>query len=235
MASRDFRSKATVKLGKEEFHAGQSFSPGRLPTHRQVMERMIFHQLPSGPSKNLATPSKDEAAFVVAEELTDHWIRCNVYTMTNANTKSAVLRLYSKLRSLTSATRRWGRISGGSGRWDILQGLGEGIWHPGEGRERHKEARAGWRRLKKSRLSTWTKFAESGSSSVTCLMTRSGREDHPLQHWRWVGRRPGLNDLRSWNSSFSSLTVAPYRRLLDAIFANFPAKYSKLSTLSSKN
>ena len=53
----------------------------------------------------MATPSKNEAAFSVAEELTDHWIRCNVYTMTKANTKSAVLKLYNKFRTLTNTTR----------------------------------------------------------------------------------------------------------------------------------
>ena len=62
---RGFRSGPTVKQGKEEFHACQSFNPGLLPTHRLVLERMIVHLLPSGPAKNLATPSKDEAAFTV--------------------------------------------------------------------------------------------------------------------------------------------------------------------------
>ena len=72
MASRSYRSGATVKLGQEEFHGHQSFSPGLLPSHCHVLERVIFHLLLSGPSKNLASPSKDEAAFAVAEELTDH-------------------------------------------------------------------------------------------------------------------------------------------------------------------
>ena len=66
-ASRGLRSGSgpTVKQGKEEFHACQSFNPGLLPTHHHVLEMMTFRLLPSGPSKNLATPSKDEAAFAV--------------------------------------------------------------------------------------------------------------------------------------------------------------------------
>ena len=40
MASRSLRYGASVKLGKEEFHAHKSFSPGLLLTHRQVLERI---------------------------------------------------------------------------------------------------------------------------------------------------------------------------------------------------
>ena len=65
MASRGFRSGPTAKQGKEEFHACQSFNPGLRTSHRHVLESMIFHLLPFGPLKNLATPSKDEASFAV--------------------------------------------------------------------------------------------------------------------------------------------------------------------------
>ena len=72
-----------------------------------------------GPSKNFATPSKDEAAFAVTEELTDHWIRCNVYTMTKTNTKSTVLRLYNFI-AFTNNTMARRTESGGSGWWTNL-------------------------------------------------------------------------------------------------------------------
>ena len=65
MASISLCSGTTVKLGPEEFCARESFSPGLLPTKRQVLEMMIFYLLPTGPTKNLATSTKEEAALAV--------------------------------------------------------------------------------------------------------------------------------------------------------------------------
>ena len=89
-----------MKLGKEEFIARQSFTRGVLPSKREVVERMLFLLMPSGPSKTERTPQIDEAAFLVAKDLSDHWVHCNVYPMTTTNICKAVKRLYDDFRKL---------------------------------------------------------------------------------------------------------------------------------------
>lgn len=95
-----------MKLGKEEFTTRESFTPWLLPTKREVVERMLFHLMPSGPSKTERTCTKDEAAFLVAKELSDHWVQCNVYPMTTTNICKAVRKLYDEFRGLSRSSSK---------------------------------------------------------------------------------------------------------------------------------
>ena len=72
------RSSGQKSLGDVTFTAKLSFSPGLLPTQREVIEVMLFHLLPS-PGRVQKT--RLEAASVVAAGLMEHWIFQNVYTI----------------------------------------------------------------------------------------------------------------------------------------------------------
>ena len=95
MASRSIWSGAAVELGQQGFHARQSFTVQVFSNPSSDAGEDDLPPATFWPFEGLVTPSEDKAAFVVAEELTDNWIRRNAYTMTKANAKSAVLKLYN--------------------------------------------------------------------------------------------------------------------------------------------
>ena len=72
------RSSGQKILEEVTFLVKLSFSPGLLPTMKEVIEVMLFHLLPSPGRRQL---SKAEASAVVAGALMEHWIFQNVYTI----------------------------------------------------------------------------------------------------------------------------------------------------------
>ena len=72
------RSSGQKTLGNETFIAKPHFTPGQLPSQKEVIEVMLFHLLPAVPGRQ--TMSRDEASSVVAGGLVEHWVFQNIYT-----------------------------------------------------------------------------------------------------------------------------------------------------------
>ena len=72
------RSSGQKTLSDVIFTAKLSFSPGLLPTQREVIEVMLFHLLPT-PGRRQQT--RVEVASIVAAGLMEHWTFQNVYTI----------------------------------------------------------------------------------------------------------------------------------------------------------
>ena len=89
------RSKSTVaskKLhGGEAFQSSDNFPSGILPTKRQVIERMLsFNHF-----------RKLDTARIVAKELHDRWVWCNVYSLHELTIAQRVQQLMVEFSDLT--------------------------------------------------------------------------------------------------------------------------------------
>ena len=89
------RSKSTVaskKLhGGEVFQSSDNFPSGILPTKRQVIERMLsFNHF-----------KKLDTARIVAKELHDKWVWCNVYSLHELTIAQRVQQLMVEFSDLT--------------------------------------------------------------------------------------------------------------------------------------
>ena len=73
----NLRSATVQELAGASFFARDSFSPGLLPTSREVIEMMVHHLMPRG--KGYLQKTKEEAAIMVSGLLSEHWIWCNIY------------------------------------------------------------------------------------------------------------------------------------------------------------
>ena len=85
------RSATVQLLGDESFYSRDSFSPGLLPTGREVIEMMVHLLMPRG--KGHHQNSKQEAALMTAGLLSEHWLWCNVYPKHLKNITASVLKL----------------------------------------------------------------------------------------------------------------------------------------------
>ena len=90
-------------LGEVTFVAKTSFSPGLLPTMREVLEVMLFHLLPSPGRRQM---SKGEAAGVVADGLREHWIFQNIYTIQKVRISKKVMDLYEEFTALSHTSQK---------------------------------------------------------------------------------------------------------------------------------
>lgn len=95
------RSKWSMCLGPITIHARETFTSSKLPTKREVLERMIWFLVPR-PKGSFIRMSKDWAALQVAEELCEHWTWCNVYPKHPKNVAKMVLVLYDEFKKLQS-------------------------------------------------------------------------------------------------------------------------------------
>ena len=84
------RKESRVVLpGGGNMYGREQFSNGLLPSKREIIERMIFHLLSKTKSM-----TRQEAADLVADELIQHWVFCNVYTKARSNVSIAIKALY---------------------------------------------------------------------------------------------------------------------------------------------
>ena len=91
------RSGNQRNLGNVIFVARSSFSPGLLPTVKEVLEVMLFHLLHR---KGVQSMSTVDAANLVAMGLSDHWVRLNVYTINYRNIAPKIVKLYGEFMAL---------------------------------------------------------------------------------------------------------------------------------------
>ena len=95
---RELRSLAFKEIAGEKYVEKFNFAPGLLPVERDVIEMMVYQLNPNRAGR--AGYTKEQAAQTVADGLIDHWIWCNVYTLTNNNVQTKVLKLYKEFQGL---------------------------------------------------------------------------------------------------------------------------------------
>ena len=91
------RSGNQRRLGDVIFVARSFFSPGLLPSVKEVLEVMLFHLLHR---KGVQSMSTVDAASLVAMGLSDHWVRQNVYTINYRNIAPKIVKLYGEFMAL---------------------------------------------------------------------------------------------------------------------------------------
>ena len=65
---------------------------------KDVLEIMVYHTSPVRAGKKQLT--KEDAAMLVADGLIDHWVWCNVYTLSRNPVITKILKLYAEFTSL---------------------------------------------------------------------------------------------------------------------------------------
>ncbi len=92
------RSQTKKTLGDVEYTERADFTHGKLPTSREVLENMLYLLCPKRAGQD--QHSRDAAAGILAEILQEHWLFCNIYTLTRKAVKSRILDLYSQFITL---------------------------------------------------------------------------------------------------------------------------------------
>ena len=105
------RSKWSMSLGSVLIHARDGFTSSKLPTKREIVERVIWFLVPRPKGSYLST-SQDWVAQQMAEELCEHWIWCNLYPKHPKNVAKMILSIYQDFRKLKSypkarMTEKW--------------------------------------------------------------------------------------------------------------------------------
>ena len=105
------RSKWSMDLGPYTLHAREIFTSSKLPSKREVIERMIWFLVPR-PKGSFIKITKDWAAMKVAEELCEHWVFCNVYPKHIKNVQKDILSIYADFKYLQGCpkvrmTEKW--------------------------------------------------------------------------------------------------------------------------------
>lgn len=97
------RSSGQKTLGDVTFVARTTFTPGLLPTMKEVLEVMVYHLLPSPGRRQM---SKGEAAGVVAGGLREQWIFQNIYTIQKMHIIKKVAHLYDEFTALNHTAQK---------------------------------------------------------------------------------------------------------------------------------
>ena len=107
------RSKWSMSLGPMTIKARGAFTSSKLPSKREVLERMIWFMVPR-PKGSLitTTKSKESAAMQVTDELCEHWVWSNVYPKHPKNVEKQVMSLYEEFKNLqkypqAKMTEKW--------------------------------------------------------------------------------------------------------------------------------
>ena len=102
----NLRSATVQNLAGFDFYAKDSFTPGLLPTGREIIEMMVHHLMPRG--KGYTQKNKQGAAEMISGLLSEHWIWCNIYPKSMVSIAKSVLNLYDNFKNLryTSKARQ---------------------------------------------------------------------------------------------------------------------------------
>ena len=107
------RSKWSMSLGQKTIKARETFTSSKLPSMREVLERMIWFMVPRPKgSFNSTIKSKESAAMQVTDELCEHWVWSNVYPKHPKNVEKQVISLYNEFKNLqkypqAKMTEKW--------------------------------------------------------------------------------------------------------------------------------
>jgi hypothetical protein len=89
---RELRSLTSKELAGVKYTEKFNFNNGLLPAEKDVLEMMLYHLSPIRAVR--AQLSKDGAADMVADGLIDHWVWCNVYTLSRHAVRKKIIKLY---------------------------------------------------------------------------------------------------------------------------------------------
>ena len=107
---RELRSLTSKELAGVKYTEKFDFNNGLLPTEKDVLEMMLYHLSPIRAGR--AQLSKDGAADMVADGLIDHWVWCNVYTLSRHAVRKNIIKLYDEFMYLVRTrpalrTEKW--------------------------------------------------------------------------------------------------------------------------------
>jgi hypothetical protein len=102
---RELRSLAFKEIAGDKYVEKFNFAPGLLPLEKDVLELMVYHLNSNRAGRTQL--SKEQAAQTVAGGLIDHWIWCNVYTLTHNNVQTKILKLYKEFQGLVQTRTKW--------------------------------------------------------------------------------------------------------------------------------
>ena len=91
------RSKVIKTLHETVYTEASDLPRGVLPTKKQVIECMMYLLRPSRAGK--LQRSKEDAAQLLSSALKDHWLYCNIYTITKNNIYNKILKLYKTFQT----------------------------------------------------------------------------------------------------------------------------------------
>ena len=86
------RSKSKKTLGGIDYFEAPEFPSGKLPTKRDIIQNMLYLLRPRRAGQDQR--SKSAAAQLLAEILQEHWLFCNLYTLSTTSIKKHILDLY---------------------------------------------------------------------------------------------------------------------------------------------
>lgn len=92
------RSKTKKTLLGKDYLEEPDFRNGLLPTKKDIIQNMMYLTRPARPGKRQV--SKEEASGILAEVLLEHWLFCNLYTVTTKRIKLHILNLYAEFMYL---------------------------------------------------------------------------------------------------------------------------------------
>ena len=98
MACVETRSRGRKCLGRVDYFESADLPHGVLPTKKAVIEVMLYLLRPrrAGQSQR----SRSDAADMLASVLQEHWIFCNLYTISTKNIKKHIIKLYEDFLKL---------------------------------------------------------------------------------------------------------------------------------------
>ncbi|KAL5469197.1 hypothetical protein EMCRGX_G030420 [Ephydatia muelleri] len=98
MACVETRSRGRKCLGRVDYFESADLPHGVLPTNKAVIEVMLYLLRPrrAGQSQR----SRSNAADMLASVLQEHWIFCNLYTISKKNIKKHITKLYEDFLKL---------------------------------------------------------------------------------------------------------------------------------------
>ena len=101
MLTRKAVTKVCERQEKYLFKSCDSFPSGFLPTKRNVLQRLLYE-------RNWQTRA---AVVIVANELYERWIHCNVYCVSVDGTGIVfrILTLVKDFRQIESQPKKWGK------------------------------------------------------------------------------------------------------------------------------
>lgn len=98
MEALDSEVKARKTLGTVEYVESSGFTQGILPTKKDVVQNMLYLLQPKRAGQ--AQRSKEDAAYLLAEHLQEHWLVCNLHTIGTQNIKKLILKMYEEFTRL---------------------------------------------------------------------------------------------------------------------------------------
>ena len=98
MASMETRSKAKKTLENCDYYESTEFPQGILPTRKDIIQFMLYLLRPKRAGK--VQRSKEDAAVMLAMLVQEHWLFCNLYTVTTVSIKKHILSLYNSFLTL---------------------------------------------------------------------------------------------------------------------------------------